>query len=95
MGKRDRRKGEFGNEGWIGCSRSRGPSPSSQSTKVIGTHQCLYREHLQQGDEVVPISEVLVQISDMPLGLMRGEIKRDSLRLFTEMHNGFIMNQCA
>lgn len=76
MGKRDRRKGEVGKEGWIGCSRSRGPSPSSQSAKVIGTHQCLSREHLQQGDEVVSISEVLVQVSDMPLGLGRGQEKQ-------------------
>lgn len=36
-------------------------------------YQSLSREHLQQGDEVVSISEVLVQVSDVSLGLERKE----------------------
>lgn len=36
-------------------------------------HQRLSREHLQQRDEAVSISEVLVQVSDMSLGLWTQE----------------------
>lgn len=36
-------------------------------------HQRLSREHLQQRDEVVSISEVLVQVSDVSLGLWTQE----------------------
>lgn len=32
-------------------------------------HQRLSREHLQERDEIVSISEVLVQVSDVSLGL--------------------------
>lgn len=39
--------------------------------KVTEAHQCLSGEHLQQGDEVVSISEVLVQVGDVSLGLWR------------------------
>lgn len=41
------------------------------ASKVTGAHQCLPREHLQQGDEVVSISEVLVQVGDVSLRLHR------------------------
>ena len=41
-------------------------------------HQCLSREHLQQGDEVVSISEVLVQVGDVSLRLHRKEKKKKS-----------------
>ena len=39
------------------------------------THQCLPGEDLQQGDEVVSISEVLVQVCDVPLRL-RMDVER-------------------
>ena len=51
--------------------------PNSASYGTDGTeegegdraHQRLSREHLQERDEIVSISEVLVQVSDMSLGL--------------------------
>lgn len=33
------------------------------------TYQAVPREHLQQGDEVVAISEVFIQVADVPLSL--------------------------
>lgn len=38
---------------------------------VTVSHQCLPGEDLQQGDEVVSISQVLVQVRDVSLGLRR------------------------
>lgn len=33
------------------------------------TYQAVPREHLQQGDEVVAIAKVFIQVTDVPLGL--------------------------
>lgn len=33
------------------------------------TYQAVAREHLQQGDEIVAISQIFVQVPDVPLGL--------------------------
>lgn len=45
----------------------------SEGQRSPGAHQCLSGEHLQQGDEVVSISEVLVQVGDVSLGLRTEE----------------------
>ena len=45
----------------------------SEGQRSPRAHQCLSGEHLQQGDEVVSISEVLVQVSDVSLGLRTEE----------------------
>lgn len=50
----------------------------SSYLKVTKAHQCLSGEHLQQGDEVVSISEVLVQVSDVSLGLRTQEKRHSS-----------------
>lgn len=68
------RKSEGPSDGFGG--RSRGPP--AKGSKVTKAHQCLSGEHLQQGDEVVSISEVLVQVRDVPLGLW-GEDGRHTL----------------
>lgn len=65
-----------------GYSRSR--CPNIWRSKVAKAHQCLSREHLQQGDKVVSISEVLVQVCDVSLGLRTKE-KRQIFKFFSDI----------
>ena len=62
--------------GWVEAGRTRprprpGEGHRSQVTghRPGGSYQGLSRQDLQQGDEVVSIAEVLVQVRDVPLGL--------------------------
>lgn len=59
METQQRNQEEMGQEGGGGVKGS----------KVNRAHQCLSREDLQQGDQVVSISEVLVQVGDVSLRL--------------------------
>lgn len=59
MGKAPRREGRQGHPG----ERQAGPQREGH------TYQAIPGEHLQQGDEVVAITEVFIQVADVSLGL--------------------------
>lgn len=62
---------------WTGQDRTLQQKDMSWYLRITKSHQCLSREHLQQGDEVVSIPEVFVQVGDMSLGL-RAQGRRHS-----------------
>lgn len=67
---RARQNGLVG-KAWRKEGRQGGPGEAGGATEGASgrTYQAVPREHLQQGDEVVAIAEVLIQVADMPLGL--------------------------
>ena len=71
--------------GWVEAGRTRPRPLPGEGSQVTGqrsgwSYQGLSREHLQQGDEVVSIAEVFVQVRDVPLGLRTEE--EPSVKLF-------------
>lgn len=69
----DQRPGrhELVGKAWRKEGRQGGPGEAGGAAEGASgrTYQAVPREHLQQGDEVVAIAEVLIQVADVPLGL--------------------------
>lgn len=70
---------------WTGQGVTAAADVLISGSEITKAHQCLSGENLQQGDEVVSISEVLVQVGDVSLGLKREEETKGSQPCFTDL----------